>query len=302
MKKENHNEEIRATRVGGFGGSDAAMVLSIAKAIEAGEKLTTTQRHRLNQLKGLEEVPQFSNADTEAGHRFEDKVAREIEILLPWTREQVIYDEKGDLYENFRVFAHADFYFQSSGTVKECKWTRTLNLDGLRERYQPQLQWYYMLGAEAVNLAYCIVNAESGEEERGCVEVPRDDATIDDLRAALLLIDSRFGELDTSITEYDDTEIPDNIRQEILIMRELSQKIKGLEEARDQHRDSVTEWMESKKATNASGWWGSVTYTAASERKDFDKKAFGKDHPDLLAAYSQKTTKKAAYITAKFTE
>lgn len=300
MENYNHDEEIRATRVGGFGGSDAAMVLSIAKAIEAGEKLTTTQRHRLNQLKGLEDVQQFSNSDTESGHRFEDEVAATLNES--WSRESVIYDERGDIYENFKVFAHADFYLTNTNSVKECKWTRVLNLDGLRERYQPQLQWYYMLGADAVSLAYCIVNAESGEEERGCVDVPRDDNMIDDLRAALRLIDTRFGGLDTTITEFDDTEIPDNIRQEILIMRELSQKIKGLEEARDQHRASVMEWMETVKVTKAAGWWGSVTYTAASERKDFDKKSFGKDHPDLLAAYSQKVTKKAAYITAKFTE
>ena len=300
MENYNHYEEIRATRVGGFGGSDAAMVLSIAKAIETGEKLTTTQRHRLNQLKGIEEVPQFSNADTEAGHLFEDEVAATLKD--EWKRETIVYDRQGDIYENFKVFAHADFLHCKFDDVKECKWTRTLNLDGLRERYQPQLQWYYMLGAESVSLCYCIVNAESGEEERGCVDVPRDDEMIDDLRAALRIIDSRFGELDTTITDLDDTDIPDNIRQEILIMRELTQKIKGLEEARDQHRASVMEWMESKKATKAAGWWGSVTYTAASERKDFDKRAFGKDHPDLLAAYSQKITKKAAYITAKFTE
>ena len=300
MKEINHNEEIRATRVGGFGGSDAAMVLSIAKAVESGEKLTTTQKHRLNQLKGIEQVPQFSNADTEAGHLFEDEV--DAALYGEWLREKVMYDHKGDLYENFRVFAHADFILPATASVKECKWTRTLNLDGLRERYQPQLQWYYMLGAHAVSLCYCIVNAESGEEERGCVDVPRDDEMIYNLRAALRLIDTRFGDLDTEITELDDTDIPDNIRQEILIMRELTQKIKGLEEARDQHRASVQEWMESKKATKAAGWWGSVTYTAASERKDFDKKAFGKDHPDLMAAYSNKTTKKAAYITAKFTE
>jgi hypothetical protein len=300
MKKINHNEEIRATRVGGFGGSDASMVLSIAKSIESGEKLTTTQKHRLNQLKGIEQVPQFSNADTEAGHRFEDEVAATLNES--WSRESVIYDDRGDIYENFRIFAHADFYWPIAGGVKECKWTRTLNLDGLRERYQPQLQWYYMLGVESVSLCYCIVNAESGEEERGCVDVPRDDNMIDDLRAALRIIDSRFGDLDTTIAEFDDEDIPDNIRQEILIMRELTQKIKGLEEARDQHRASVMEWMESKKATKAAGWWGSVTYTAASERKDFDRKSFGKDHPDLLAAYSSKVTKKAAYITTKFTE
>ena len=300
MKKENHDQEIRTTRVGGFGGSDAAMVLSIAKAIERGEKLTTTQRHRLNQLKGLEQAPQFLNADTEAGHRFEDEVA----ASLPgeWSREKIIYDHKGNLYENFRVFAHADFYLTNTASVKECKWTRVFDLDGLRERYAAQLQWYYMLGAHAVSLCYCIVNAESGEEERGCVDVPRDDEMIEDLRAALRLIDTRLVDLDTEITELDDTDIPDNIQQEILIMRELTQKIKSLEEARDQHRASVQEWMESKKAVKASGWWGSVTYTAASERKDFDKKSFGKDHPDLLAVYSNKVTKKAAYITAKFTE
>ena len=301
MKKENHDQEIRATRVGGFGGSDAAMVLAIAKAIESGEKLTTTQRHRLNQLKGLEAVPQFSNADTEAGHRFEDEVWESL-FKPEWKREAIVYDRQGDIYENFKVFAHADFLHCKFDDVKECKWTRTLNLDGLRERYQPQFQWYYMLGADSVSLAYCIVNAESGEEERGCVDVPRDDEMIDDLRAALRLIDTRFVDIDTTITELDDTEIPDNIRQEILIMRELTQKIKSLEKARDQHRAIVQEWLESKKATKAAGWWGSVTYTAASERKDFDKKSFAKDHPDLLAAYSNKVTKKAAYITAKFTE
>ena len=301
MKEMNQNEEIRATRVGGFGGSDAAMVLAIAKTIETGEQLTTTQKHRLNQLKGLEEVPQFSNADTEAGHRFEDEVFESL-FKHEWKREAIVYDRQGDIYENFRVFAHADFLHCKFNDVKECKWTRILNLDGLRERYQPQLQWYYMLGADSVSLAYCIVNAESGEEERGCVDVPRDDAMIDDLRAALRLIDLQFGCLDTTITEFDDTDIPDNIRQEILILRELSAKIKGLEEARDQHRASVMEWMETVKVTKAAGWWGSVTYTAASERKDFDKKSFGKDHPDIFAEYSQKTIKKAAYITAKFTE
>ena len=210
MENYNHNEEIRATRVGGFGGSDAAMVLAIAKSIESGEKLTTTQRHRLNQLKGLEEVPQFSNADTEAGHRFEEEVAAS--LTEEWKREAIVYDRQGDVYENFKVFAHADFLHCKFDDVKECKWTRTLNLDGLRERYQPQLQWYYMLGADSVSLAYCIVNAESGEEERGCVDVPRDENMIDDLRAALRLIDSRFGDLDTEITELDDVDIPDNIR------------------------------------------------------------------------------------------
>lgn len=298
MKNLEHNQEIIATRMGGFGGSDAAMILAIAQNIESGSPLTMTQRHRLNQLKGLEAVPQFSNADTEAGHQFEDEVAKT--LTDDWTREAVVYDRQGDVYDNFKVFAHADFLHHRFDDVKECKWTRSLSIDGLRERYAAQLQWYYMLGADSVSLAYCIVNAESGEEERGCVDVPRDDAMIDDLRAALRLIDTRFCDLDTVITELSDTEVPDNIRQELIIMRELTSKVKELNEAIDQHRSSVMEWMESKKATKCAGWWGTVTYTAASERKDFDKKAFGKDHPDLLAAYTNKITKKSAYITAKF--
>ena len=67
MKKDNHNEEIKATRVGGFGGSDAAMVLAMAERIREGQPLTTAQKHRILQLKGMETRQDFDSPEIQGG-------------------------------------------------------------------------------------------------------------------------------------------------------------------------------------------------------------------------------------------
>ena len=159
MKKENHEQEIRTTRVGGFGGSDAAMLVAIAEHIASGQPLTTTQKHRIRVAKGLETPPpQFTSPEIEAGRAFENEVAAEIESK-GWSREQLLYLRPNSMRVpvNFKVFAHADFfrfYVKSlaSNMVKECKWSRKFDHKGLEKEYRWQLQWYYMLGADGVSL------------------------------------------------------------------------------------------------------------------------------------------------------
>ena len=149
MKKINHIEEIKATRVGGFGGSDAAMVLAMAERIASGEPLTTAQKHRLLQLKGMETRPDFDSPEIQAGRAFEDEVAKRLDAN-EWDRETYLTPNPNSsqgVRQHFKVFAHADFVSMVTGTVRECKWSRKFDHSGLEKQYYAQLQWYYMLGA-----------------------------------------------------------------------------------------------------------------------------------------------------------
>ena len=122
MKDE---KELMRSHAAGFGGSDAAMVLAIAEKIRTNQPLTTTQKHRLRVIKGLEfPQPSFDSEATKAGNEFEDSVALNLVRFggHRWERETLLESETK--YDNFTVFAHADFYLMEQNAVKECKWSR----------------------------------------------------------------------------------------------------------------------------------------------------------------------------------
>ena len=198
MKKINHVEEIKATRVGGFGGSDAAMVMAMAERIASGEPMTTAQKHRLLQLKGMETRPDFDSPEIQAGRDFEDEVAKSLEAM-GWDRETYMTPKpntKASALTNFKAFAHADFWNPLTNTVTECKWSRKFSHDGLEKQYAAQLQWYYMLGADAV----CLTSDTA--DGRKTTDVMRDDKMVDALAEALWTIDMAFGTLDLTIDHY----------------------------------------------------------------------------------------------------
>lgn len=207
MKKINHSEEIKATRVGGFGGSDAAMVLAMAERIKVGQPLTTAQKHRMLQLKGLEQRPDFDSPEIQAGRAFEDEAAR---LLVPagWDRETYLSPHPNSIQavlRHFKVFAHADFWCQATNTVTECKWSRKFSHDGLKIKHTPQLQWYYMLGADAVCLCS---NTADGVKT---TDVARDEKMVAGIVEALRLIDEVFPALDLTITEKGIEELPPTV-------------------------------------------------------------------------------------------
>ena len=289
MKKENHNEEIKATRVGGFGGSDAATVLAIADRINSGLPLTTTQKHRLLQLQGLEECPTFDSPEIQAGRDFEDRLA---EVLCPrgWDRETML---KGAKRNHFRVFAHADFCDRDANAVVEAKWSRKKNVEELLATYAPQLQWYYTLGVSDVTL---MCDTEDGQHT---VTVERDEEMIDAIYAALDLIDENFDSLDLAIDEADDSQLPPDvlaIKNEIaIIKRRMAADDARLKELNAE----LMHWMEESQIWKVSGDDCTVTYTLPSVVTSFDAKKFEAEHPDVYAQYKTKVTKKSAYLTIK---
>lgn len=295
MKKINHVEEIKATRVGGFGGSDAAMVMAMAERIASGEPMTTAQKHRLLQLKGMETRPDFDSPEIQAGRDFEDEVAKSLEAM-GWDRETYMTPKpntKASALTNFKAFAHADFWNPLTNTVTECKWSRKFSHDGLEKQYAAQLQWYYMLGADAV----CLTSDTA--DGRKTTDVMRDDKMVDALAEALWTIDMAFGTLDLTINEQGVDELPPAVSALIKDIETITKLMAQDEEMLKAKKAELLAYMDGNNLNKVWTATASMTYTAPSSSIGFDSKKFEKDHPDLFAAYRTKITKKSGYLTIK---
>lgn len=290
MKDE---KELMRSHAAGFGGSDAAMVLAIAEKIRTNQPLTTTQKHRLRVIKGLElPQPSFDSEATRAGHDFEDRVGAEILCSgMNWERETRL--EAEIVYENFTVFAHADFYNREQNAVKECKWSRKKNADGLRKEHAAQLQWYYLCGAKSVSLCY------DTSDGQGVVDIPVDNNFVTDLMNALDLIDVHWNAINLNITEFSGSDVPQRAVILVDLLRNLNAKKDVIEQQIEDVRGELLIQMSGQNHTKYSGDGWCVSRVEAGMTKRFDSKKFAADHADLYASY-MKTSKCAESLRVEF--
>lgn len=182
-----HAEEIKTSRVGGLGGSDAAMVLKVGRNGTCA--LSNTDIKRLCVMLGIEEPCNFGgNAATEAGHAFEDFIAERLRLIYPmgYIREAKMI---GNDYRHFKTFAHADF-LTASKKVIECKFVQNTT-QAVLCKYYAQLQWYYYLGADCVTLCHGVGNVEPFEViDYTFLDVPRDEQAIEAIKFGLEMIDT----------------------------------------------------------------------------------------------------------------
>lgn len=180
-----HAEEIKTSRVGGLGGSDAAMVLKIGR--NGLQALSNTDVKRLRVMLGLDEPCNFGgNAATEAGHAFEDFIAERLKMIYPlgFEREAKMI---GEDFGSFKTFAHAD-YLVTEDHVIECKFVQNTTQEVLG-KYYAQLQWYYYLGADCVTLCHGVGGVEPFEVvDYTFLDVPRDESAVEAIRNGLRLI------------------------------------------------------------------------------------------------------------------
>lgn len=290
-----NEKELLSSHAEGFGGSDAAMVLAIAEKIKTNQPLTTTQKHRLRVIKGMElPQPNFDSEATKAGHDFEDRVGAEILCSeIHWEREAKLESEIA--FNNFKVFAHADFYNREQNAVKECKWTRKHNADGLRKEYAAQLQWYYLCGVESVSLCF------DTADESGVIDIQKNPHLIADLGAALVEIDRNWDKLDLNITELSGGDVPAKAVMLVEVLKDLNAKKSVIEAQIEGTRKALLEMMNNANHTKYSGEGWNVSAVAAGITKKFDSKKFAADHADLYASYL-KDSKRAASLRVEFKE
>ena len=231
--KQAHAEEIKTSRVGGLGGSDAEMVLKIGR--NGLQALCKTDIKRLRVMLGLDEPCNFGgNAATDAGHAFEDYIAERLKMIFPqgYIREAKMI---GEDYGNFKTFAHADF-LTASKKVIECKFVQDTTQKVLA-KYYAQLQWYYYLGADCVTLCHGVGGVEPFDVvDYTFLDIPRDEQTIEVIRNGLRLIDEYCNnEQEVSAP----VEVDMKTKQRLLVRKYITRKRKV---------DTLTAEMEKIKA------------------------------------------------------
>lgn len=281
---QKHAEEIQQTRVGGLGGSDAAILYKIG--VNGLSALSTTDNKRLAIMLGLSPFEAWQgNAATNAGHAFEDFA----ETVVPfgkygYTRELRIEQQ---LAHNFKTFAHADFASGSNmRQITECKYVQD-DTDKVLERYKYQLQWYFMLGATTVTLFHGRGNVEPFEVMETYVRpVERDEEMIAVLRAGIKTLDDAISNgwqpaiPDKAMIE----DTPAVVAAAFDELADIKQAEAELKARKDAAQNTLKDYCETFGYTGIVGAERQLIYTRATTSKTFDSAAFLKDNPQYYDA------------------
>ena len=300
-----HQQEIQNTRVGGLGGSDAAIVLKIATQGLAA--LTATDLKRLCVMTGQMAQDDFGgNIYTNAGHAFEEYA----EYVLPMGEQYVreMYIEK-PLADKFKTFAHADFAFVdvSGLNVVECKYVQKPTAKVI-DTYFAQLQWYYMLGAQKVFLyhgtgevdPFCV-------EECNLVEIERDDKTVEMLLQGVKILNDalREGWLPDVPDKMAVEDTPAAIRAAFAELEAVKAEEKAIAERKSAAQKVLKEFCEDMCLTGIYSneeKKAQIVYTKATTGKTFDSAKYLAMHPEINEEDTPqyfKETKRAASVSLR---
>lgn len=292
-----HAQEIKQTRVGGLGGSDAAILRRIGQNGLAG--LTATDIKRLCVMVGKCEVDNFGgNAYTNAGHAFEEYC----EQLLPWgscgyEREKFM---QATLAYNFKTFAHADFVTGENDVI-ECKYVQDTTAN-TAAKYAAQLQWYFVLGAKSVRLCHGMGAVDPFcVDECEIVEIERDEAVIAEILAGVKTLDEALGGgwLPTIPDKAVLAETPVVVQRAFEALASIKEQEALLADRKDEATRIIKEYIEGFGYTGIVSDTHAITYTRASVSQTFDAKKFLQEHPEFDKAEFYKQTKRAASISFK---
>ena len=297
-----HQMEIENTRVGGFGGSDAALFLRIAKKGGV-EGLSNTDLYRIAVAMGIK--PYVPVPVTEAmnnGHIFEDSYARYLDAQgKPYEREVKLVAKKQP--KNFKIFAHADFTFdgkvyKTNDTfifVHECKFIadEEKSTYDVAETYKAQLQWYYMLGVEYVYLVRGYGDPQHPKME--IFEIDEDENIIDNLKFGIRLLDEAIS--DGWVTEIEEEfacTMSEKMQNIIHDYETLKFQKSAIDEKLEELQKQIVEYMTIGNVAKINGTLGTISRTADSVVESFDSAKFKKDNAELYNKYLKKSTRKGS--------
>lgn len=293
--------EIESTRVGGFGGSDAALFLRIAKKGGV-DGLSNTDLYRIAVAMGIK--PYAPVPVTEAmqnGHRFEDSYARILKDsgLTDYHREVKLITECQP--DNFAIFAHADFLLNGKTAVKkfvivhECKFIADEEkcIEEVAETYKAQLQWYYMLGVEYVDLVRGYGDPECPSIQS--LVIDKDEEIIDQLKLGIRLLDEaiKSGWV-PEIEEEFASAMSEKMQNIIADYERLKFEKSAIDQKLEELQKSIVEYMTIGNVAKINGTLGTISRTADSVVESFDSKKFEKENPDVYKNYIKKSTRKGS--------
>lgn len=303
LEQQQHQQEIENTRVGGFGGSDAAMFLRIAKKGGV-EGLSNTDLYRIAVAMGIK--PYAPVPVTEAmnnGHIFEDSYARSLEESgNTFDREVKLVAECQPT--NFHIFAHADFVIMGKiydkpnkkfQIVNECKFIADEEkcIKEVAETYKAQLQWYYMLGVEYVDLVRGYGDPMQPVVQRMVID--EDETIIDALKEGIRLLDEAIS--DGWVPEIEEEfacTMSEKMQNIIADYERLKFEKSAIDQKLEELQAQIVEYMTIGNVAKINATLGTISRTADSVVESFDSKKFEKENPDVYKNYIKKSTRKGS--------
>ena len=267
-------KNLAESRVGGLGGSDAAMVRKAATS-----RLTDRNIKRLLVMVGRMPYQGFAgNAATQAGYKFEKEVAEWFNSVKMQTEAE--HELTAPLSKYFKTFAHADFWHANTGTVFECKYSQKPT-PAVISHYYAQLQWYYLLGAKIVKLVHGRGAIDPfNVESLDFIKIERDEDCIEELKQGLKNIEEYINsdefksidiDADALVLHVDDAEV--GVSAAMKELAEIKMKKKELEKREKELLEVVLQWRnecQDYRRVVGDGW--SLSYINGYESKTFDSK------------------------------
>ena len=302
--KNQHQMEIETSRVGGFGGSDAAMFLRIAKKGGV-EGLSNTDLYRIAVAMGIKPyVPVPVTEAMQNGHIFEDSYERMLKDsgYNDYQREVKLVAKNQP--KNFKIFAHADFIINGKTynkpvkkfvIVHECKFIadEEKTADDVAETYKAQLQWYYMLGVEYVDLIRGYGNPEFPSTQD--LVIDEDEDIIDALKLGIQILDDAIS--DGWVPEIEEeyaAAMSEKMQNIIADYERLKFEKNAIDEKLDELQKQIVEYMTIGNVAKINGTLGTISRTADSVVESFDSTKFKKENAELYSKYLKKSTRKGS--------
>ena len=292
---QEHAQEIKNTRVGGLGGSDAAILMKIGEYGLAA--LTMTDNKRLATMLGLSEQNDWGgNAYTNAGHAFEDWAEKVLPHGKRFEREKFMTQP---LARNFKTFAHADFV-ENDAHVTECKFVQD-TIAKVIDKYYAQLQWYYLLGATTVTLYHGQGTADPFEvHEAELVPIQRDEVAIEILLNGIRILDGALanGWQPTAQDKIAYAETPEMVQRAFDKLQEIKAKKAELDAVEAEAKSVIKIYLEDWSLTGivaAGEVRHMVVYNKPQTKLTFNAEKFLQEHPEFdRPEYYKKSTVKSS--------
>lgn len=291
---ESHNNEIIQSRVGGFGGSDAAMFYRIGKNGLAA--LTQTDKKRIRVAKGIDEYTSFNpTAAMTRGHEFENWVEEHQKEILPLRTEKLqreVLLEK-ELAQNFRTFAHADFFDGYIVYELKCVANEEMAMDN---NYN-QLQWYYMLGAELVELVTHDSSKEFDPKNINITAAYKSNFDIDTMIFGIKLLDENWDTIDLTLKdELTEDDLMPYERTEVDILYKYLNQIEVLEKEAEDKKKKLLHMMRENGVKSIKSDRYNIIYIPEGITAKFDNKKLLKDHPEIKESDYTNKVKREDYL------
>lgn len=301
-KVSEHAKEIQRTRVGGLGGSDAAILLRIGK--NGMSALTASDTKRIAVMLGMVQQKDWAGNDyTTAGHAFEDFVAETQPLGKDVIFERETYLSK-ELAKHFKTFAHADFTVKTKGVkgfnVVECKYVQD-TIKKVAQKYAAQLQWYYLLGASKVILCHGQgdIPFDANTVEADILNIQRDEEICKFILAGIKTLDAAIGSGWKPITpeccELSDASA--TVQKAFETLRKIKTLRKQMDDDEAQAKAVILEYLTDFAFSSVTDGTSSAMLKKESITRTFDKTKLFKEHPEFDKEDYYKATTRKAYVT-----